>query len=90
MLESLVPSLEVMLHPLDVITLRVEVDAWEAGTLATVLEVTEETVLAEVSDESGRSLDIITVPANAAERVEAESVPKRPEASQSVPRRPAA
>jgi len=75
--------LEAMLRPLDVIALRVEVDTWEAGTLATVLEVGEDTVLAEVTGESGSSLDIVTVPVDAAE-----GVPWHPEASPSVSRWP--
>lgn len=59
-----------MLKPLDVIELRVAVDSWEAGTVATILEVTTDTVLAEVSDEDGRTLDVIAVPVDAARRLE--------------------
>lgn len=61
---------EMTLKPLDVIELRVAVDAWEAGTVATVLETRPDDVLAEVSDDDGRTLDIITVPLDAVRRVE--------------------
>jgi hypothetical protein len=59
----------VALKPLDVIELRVAVDAWEAGTLATVLETRSDTLLAEVADDAGRTLDVITVPLDAASRI---------------------
>lgn len=63
--------LDGVLNPLDVIELRVTVDSWEAGTIATVLEVGEDTVLAEIADEDGRTLEIITVPVDATKRLEA-------------------
>lgn len=56
------------LKPLDVIELRVAVDAWEAGTIATVLETRPDSVLAEVADEDGRTRDVITVPLDAARK----------------------
>ena len=59
-----------MLKPLDVIELRVAVDSWESGTVATVLEVATDSVLAEVSDDDGRTLDVLTVPLDAARRLE--------------------
>jgi Domain of unknown function (DUF4926) len=59
-----------MLKPLDVIELRVAVDAWEAGTVATVLETRPDSVLAEVSDDDGRTLAIITVPSDAVRSIE--------------------
>jgi hypothetical protein len=59
-----------MFKPLDVIKLRVAVDSWEAGTVATVLEVATDSVLAEVSDGDGRTLDVLTVPVDAARRLE--------------------
>lgn len=59
------------LKPLDVIELRVAVDAWEAGTIATVLETRPDSVLAEVADEDGRTRDVITVPLDAARKLEA-------------------
>lgn len=49
-----------MLKPLDVIELRTVVAGWEAGTIATVLESAPDRVLAEVSDEDGRTLDVVT------------------------------
>jgi hypothetical protein len=60
----------VVLKPLDVIELRVAVDSWEAGTVATVLEVAPDSVLAEVADSEGRTLEVVTVPLEAAGPVE--------------------
>ena len=51
-----------MLSELDVIELRVAVDSWESGTVATVLEVRSDSVLAEVADAKGRTLDTVVVP----------------------------
>lgn len=82
-------SYDVMLKPLDVIELRVAVDAWEAGTVATVLEVMPESVLAEIADEEGRTLKVLTVPVDAARPPDPDGVSKRPETSQAVPSRPA-
>jgi hypothetical protein len=65
-----VPCLAEMFEPLDVIELRVAVGGWEAGTIATVLEAGGDSVLAEVADEDGRTLEIIAVPVDAARRVE--------------------
>jgi hypothetical protein len=74
-----------MVSELDVIELRVAVDAWEAGTLATVLEVRSDTVLAEVADSHGRTLDTLVVPIDAARWVKPGTSSKRPETSQDVP-----
>lgn len=82
-------SCDVMMKPLDVIELRVAVDAWQAGTVATVLEVLPGSVLAEIADEDGRTLEVLTVPVDAARRLGLDGVWKRPETSQDVPRRPA-
>ncbi len=70
-----------MLKELDVIELRVAVDAWEAGTIATVLEVGADSVLAEVADEDGRTLDLLTVPIAAAAPLKGQDVPRRPKTS---------
>lgn len=70
-----------MLKPLDVIELRVAVDSWEAGTVATVLEVSADSVLAEVADADGRTLETLTVPLDAVVRLEGEDVPRRPKTS---------
>ncbi len=78
-----------MLKPLDVIELRVAVGAWEAGTVATVLEVLPGSVLAEVADEDGRTLEVLTVPVDAARPLDLDGVSKRPKTTQDVPRRPA-
>lgn len=74
-----------MLKPLDVIELRTVVAGWEAGTIATVLECAPDSVLAEVADRDGRTLDVVTVPTDAALLVGDEDVPGRPKASQTVP-----
>jgi hypothetical protein len=74
-----------MLKPLDVIELRTVVAGWEAGTIATVLECGPDEVLAEVADDDGRTLDVVTVPVDAALLVGDEDVPGRPETSQDVP-----
>lgn len=74
-----------MLKPLDVIQLRTVVDGWDAGTVATVLEVASESVLAEVADDAGRTLDVLTVPLDA---VKLTSVTGRPKTSQDVPAPP--
>ena len=66
-----------MLKPLDVIELRVAVDSWQEGTIATVLEVAPARVLAEVADENGTTLEILTVPVQAARRLEPQDVPRR-------------
>lgn len=81
-------SFYLMLEALDVIELRVAVDAWEAGTVATVLEVLPGSVLAEVADEDGRTLEVLNVPVDVVRPLEFDGVPKRPEVSQDVPRRP--
>jgi len=74
-----------MLKPLDVIELRTVVAGWEAGTIATVLECRPDSVLAEVADDDGRTLDVVTVPTDAALLVADDDVPERPKAS---PKRP--
>lgn len=80
-----VTSCVVMFQPLDVIELRVAVDSWEAGTVATVLEVADGSLLAEVADEHGRTLEVLTVPVEAVSAVSAEDVPRRLRTSQDVP-----
>lgn len=74
-----------MLKPLDVIELRTVVAGWEAGTIATVLECASDSVLAEVSDGEGRTLDVVTVPIDAAALADGADVPKGPERSRKVP-----
>lgn len=68
---------DVMFQPLDVIELRVAVDAWEAGTVGTVLEVADGTVLAEIADERGGTLEVLTIPVEAVRSVSAEDGPER-------------
>jgi hypothetical protein len=82
--DNVVTSCVVVFEPLDVIELRVAVDSWEAGTIATVLEVADGSLLAEVADEHGRTLEVLTVPVEAASAVSAEDVPGRPRTSQDV------
>jgi hypothetical protein len=55
---------------LDIIELRVAVDSWAPGTVATVIEVGEDSVLAEVADQEGRTLEILTCRFDAARRLE--------------------
>jgi hypothetical protein len=74
-----------MVSELDVIELRVAIDAWEAGMIATVLEAGADTVLAEVADADGRTLETLVVPIEAVRRVERGDVSKRPKPSQAVP-----
>lgn len=62
-----------MIKPLDVIQLRVAVDAWDAGTVATVLEASPDRVLAEIADDDGRTLDVISVPVDAATRIDCDN-----------------
>ena len=59
-----------MLKPLDVVELRVGVDSWEAGTKGTVLEVAGDSVLVEVSDQDGRTLDTLAAPLDALKRLD--------------------
>ena len=77
---------ENMLKELDVIELRVAVDAWEAGTVATVLEVATDSELVEIANEDGRTLDVLTVPNGAAAPLDARNVPERPRTSRRVQR----
>ena len=59
-----------MLKPLDVVELRVGVDSWEAGTTGTVLEVTGDSALVEISDEQGRTVDTVGAPLDALKRLD--------------------
>ena len=74
-----------MFQPLDVIELRVAVDSWDAGTVATVLEVADGSALAEVADEHGTTLEVLTVPLDAASVVLAADVSGGPRPSQDIP-----
>jgi hypothetical protein len=74
-----------MLKPLDVIELSVAIDTWDAGTIATALEVASGSALAEVSDQDGRTLDVLAVPLEAARRLEGQDVPRCPKTSEDVP-----
>ncbi len=47
---------------LDVIELRVASGRWPAGTAATLVEMFEDGGLVEISDDDGRTLDIIPLP----------------------------
>ena len=73
-----------MLSELDVIELRVAVDSWQPGTVATVLEVRSDSVLAEVADADGRTLDTVVVPLAAIAPSESADISGRPRMSEDV------
>jgi len=87
--------LDGVIGELDVIELRLPVGPWDAGTRGTVHGVRPDALLVEISGDDGETLDLITVPIDAAELVwsmdehggsePSRSVPERPETSQSVP-----
>jgi hypothetical protein len=51
-----------MLELLDAVELKVATDSWEAGTIGTVVDVSSDRLLVEVSDEQGRTLDLVSLP----------------------------
>ena len=55
---------------LDVVELRVATGAWERGMVGTVVEVSGDRVLVEVSDEEGGTLDLVSLPHDAVRRLE--------------------
>lgn len=87
--------LDGVIGELDVIELRRPVGPWGAGTKGTVHDVRDDSLLVEISGEDGVTQDLITVPVDAASVVwsmdehrsaeTSQDVPRRPEASQSVP-----
>ena len=58
------------LHTLDVVELTAASGRWPAGTVGTVVEMHDRTLLVEVDDDRGHSLDFLEVPADVARRVE--------------------
>lgn len=54
---------------LDVVELRVATESWEAGTIGTVVDVSPDRLLVEVSDEQGRTLDLVSLPPEAVKRL---------------------
>lgn len=66
-----------MVALLDAVELRVETDSWAFRTVGTIVEVTEASVLVEISDEQGRALDLVSLPPDAVKRLEVPSQ-KRP------------
>jgi hypothetical protein len=54
---------------LDVVEFRVATDSWESGTVGTVVELSRDRVLVEVSDAAGRTLDPVSLPRDAVKRL---------------------
>lgn len=50
---------------LDIVELRSDAGGWPAGTTGTVVEASPNRLLIEISDDSGRGLDFITLPRDA-------------------------
>jgi hypothetical protein len=59
-----------MLELLDAVELKVATDSWEAGTIGTVVDVSSDRLLVEVSDEQGRTLDLVSLPPDAVRRLD--------------------
>jgi len=59
-----------VLRLLDVVELRVATDSWEVGTAGTVVEVSEDRVLVEISDDEGRTLDLVSLPPDVVRRLD--------------------
>jgi hypothetical protein len=58
-------------HTLDVVELTAASGRWPAGTVGTVVEHHEQTLLVEIGDERGHALEYLEVPAHVTRRVEA-------------------
>jgi hypothetical protein len=67
---ELTTELTTMPELLDVVELKVATGRWEPGTLGTVVEVFDDGVLVEVSDEEGRTVDFVSLPRDAVTPVE--------------------
>lgn len=50
---------------LDVVALRSDAGGWPAGTTGTVVEARPDRLMIEISDDSGRGLDFVTLPHDA-------------------------
>jgi hypothetical protein len=55
---------------LDVVELMVATGSWAAGTVGTIVEATDASVLVEISDEDGRTLDLVSLPHDAVRRLD--------------------
>lgn len=55
---------------LDVVELATDVGRWPAGTEGTIVEVFDNGVLVEISDDHGRTLELLPVPHNAVRSVD--------------------
>jgi hypothetical protein len=55
---------------LDVVELMVATDSWEAGTIGTVVDLSSDRVLVEVTDDQGRTLDVVSLPPDAVRRLD--------------------
>lgn len=58
------------LHTLDVVELTVASGRWPAGTVGTVVEMHDRTLMVEIDDDRGHALDYVEVPFDAARTVE--------------------
>jgi hypothetical protein len=58
------------LHTLDVVELTAGSGRWPAGTVGTVVEMHDRTLLVEVDDERGHALDYVEIPLDLARPVE--------------------
>jgi Domain of unknown function (DUF4926) len=56
---------------LDVVELMVATGSWAAGTVGTVVDVTDVSVLVEINDDDGRTLDVVSLPHDALKRIDA-------------------
>lgn len=59
------------IHTLEVVELTVASGRWPVGTVGTVVERHDQTLLVEIDDERGHALDYLEVPARVTRRVEA-------------------
>jgi hypothetical protein len=52
------------LHQLEVVELEAESGRWPIGTRGTIVELADSTVLVEIADDRGHTLDLVEVPAH--------------------------
>lgn len=69
---------------LDVIELQSSIGSWKAGTKGTVLELWDGSALVEIANGDGETLELLTVPVDAAKVVWSVDAQERPEVSRNV------